>query len=119
MAHDTHAAADAPHDSSHGESHDMNLLTIGGYLLALTIATSATLLVQGSGFWTVMTNILFVLMISTAKAALVVGFFMHLKFEKGWKYVVCVPPCILGVALIFALLPDVAFKCWPVTFQAY
>ncbi|MFO0948749.1 MAG: cytochrome C oxidase subunit IV family protein [Planctomycetota bacterium] len=115
MAHETHAAGEVAHD----DSHEMSLLTIGGYLLALTIATSATLLVQGTGFWTVMTNILFVLMISTAKAALVVGFFMHLKFEKGWKYVVCVPPCILGVALIFALLPDVAFKCWPVTFQPY
>lgn len=104
----------------HEEPHaEMNLWLIGGYLLALTVATSFTLILQRSDYWGPVTNILFVLMISTLKASLVVGFFMHLFYEKAWKFFLMIPPCILGVVLIFALLPDVAFKPWPLDFRPY
>lgn len=103
----------------HEEHAEMNLYVIGGYLLMLTIATSATLILQRSEYWGHMTNILFVLMVSTVKASLVVGFFMHLFFEKVWKYFLLVPPCILGFTLVFALLPDVAYKPWPVAIRPY
>jgi cytochrome c oxidase subunit IV len=56
---------------------------------------------------------LIVLMIGVCKAALVVGFFMHFRYEKAWKYFLTVPPCILGVVAIFALLPDIAFGTYP------
>ena len=90
------------------EDHGINLWGIGACLLVLTILTSCTLFLQGTNFWNSMTNILFVLMISTCKASLVVAYFMHFKFEKGWKYCLCIPPMILFFVLVFSLLPDVA-----------
>ena len=45
--------------------------------------------------------------ISTAKAMLVVFFFMHLWWEKNWKYVLTFPAMIIGVILILLLIPDI------------
>ena len=49
----------------------------------------------------------FVLAIATAKALCVMLYFMHLKFERNWKYVLLAPTCILAIGLPLALLPDV------------
>ncbi len=49
-----------------------------------------------------------VLSIATAKALCVMLFFMHLKFERAWKYLLLVPTLILATALPFALMPDIA-----------
>ena len=48
-----------------------------------------------------------VLAIASAKALCVMLFFMHLKFERAWKYLLLVPTFILASALPFALMPDV------------
>ncbi len=45
--------------------------------------------------------------VSTAKAMLVILFFMHLWWEKSWKYVLTVPVTIIGVILVLLLIPDV------------
>ncbi len=45
--------------------------------------------------------------ISTAKAMLVILFFMHLWWEKSWKYVITVPVTIIGVVLVLLLIPDI------------
>lgn len=91
------------------DKHEMNLWVIAGYLIALTIATSSTLILQRFSFWRPGTNMLFVLTVSVCKASLVIGFFMHFKFEKAWKYFLCIPPCLLAIVGVLALLPDVAF----------
>ena len=51
--------------------------------------------------WTVMMSI------SVAKAMLVILFFMHLWWEKSWKFVLTVPAIIIGVILVLLLVPDV------------
>ncbi|MDX1967638.1 MAG: cytochrome C oxidase subunit IV family protein [Planctomycetaceae bacterium] len=48
-----------------------------------------------------------VLAIATAKALCVMLYFMHLKFERAWKYLLLAPTFILASALPFALAPDV------------
>lgn len=48
-----------------------------------------------------------VLAVAAAKALCVMLFFMHLKFERNWKYVLLAPTCILAIGLPLALLPDV------------
>ncbi|MFN0195643.1 MAG: cytochrome C oxidase subunit IV family protein [Planctomycetaceae bacterium] len=48
-----------------------------------------------------------VLAVATAKALCVMAFFMHLKFEGRWKYVLLAPTTILAIGLPLALLPDV------------
>lgn len=93
--------------------HAIPVAAIFGYLVVLTIATSSTLILSRTGMWGPMTNILFTLMVSVCKATLVVGFFMHLKFEKSWKYALCVAPCVLAVIAVCALLPDIAYEVYP------
>ncbi len=44
------------------------------------------------------------------KAAMVGWYFMHLKFEGKWVYLMLVPAGIFAAILVFALMPDVAFK---------
>lgn len=48
-----------------------------------------------------------VLGVATLKALAVMLFFMHLKFERPWKYVLLGPTVILAIGLPLALLPDV------------
>jgi cytochrome c oxidase subunit IV len=44
------------------------------------------------------------------KAALVGWYFMHLKFEGKWVYVMLIPAGILAMVLIFGLIPDIAMQ---------
>lgn len=48
-----------------------------------------------------------VLAVAVAKALCVMLFFMHLKFERNWKYVILAPTTILAIGLPLALLPDI------------
>ncbi len=48
-----------------------------------------------------------VLAIATAKALFVMTYFMHLKFEGAWKFVLLAPTMILATGLPLALLPDI------------
>ena len=48
-----------------------------------------------------------VLAVAVAKALSVMMFFMHLKFERAWKYLLLAPTIILALALPIALRPDI------------
>lgn len=48
--------------------------------------------------------------VSAAKAMLVITFFMHLWWEKRWKYVLTIPALILAVVMILLLIPDVGLR---------
>lgn len=48
-----------------------------------------------------------VLSVSVCKALCVMMFFMHLKFEGNWKYVLLAPTTILAIGLPLAILPDI------------
>lgn len=48
-----------------------------------------------------------VLAVAVAKAQYVMRYFMHLKFEGAWKYVLLLPTAILACGLPLALAPDV------------
>ncbi len=54
-----------------------------------------------------------VLAIATAKALFVLSFFMHLKFEGAWKFVILAPTAILAMGLMTALLPDIGLHYYP------
>jgi cytochrome c oxidase subunit 4 len=51
--------------------------------------------------------------LALVKAGMVGWFFMHLKFEKPWVYILIVPAGVMAVFLTLALYPDMAMK--PVT----
>lgn len=48
-----------------------------------------------------------VLAVAFAKALFVMAYFMHLKFEGRWKFVLLAPTLVLAVGLPLALLPDI------------
>jgi cytochrome c oxidase subunit 4 len=48
-----------------------------------------------------------VLSVAVAKALCVMMFFMHLKFERAWKYLLLAPTIILAFALPLSLRPDI------------
>jgi cytochrome c oxidase subunit 4 len=41
---------------------------------------------------------------------LVILFFMHLKWEANWKWVLTVPASLMSILLILALIPDVGLR---------
>ena len=55
-----------------------------------------------------------VLAVAVAKALFVMAYFMHLKFEGNWKYVLLAPTIILAMGLPLALLPDVGVHYYTV-----
>lgn len=50
------------------------------------------------------------LVLAGIKAGLVGWYFMHLKFEGKWVYLLIVPAIILAMILVLALIPDQALK---------
>ncbi|MCA9215493.1 MAG: cytochrome C oxidase subunit IV family protein [Planctomycetales bacterium] len=96
------------HDHDH-ESHGGNALylTVFGFLVVLTAASfalgNATSIKEANPgvVWAGM------MAISTAKAMLVILFFMHLKWEANWKYVLTIPCMMMSVFLVCMLIPDI------------
>jgi cytochrome c oxidase subunit 4 len=41
---------------------------------------------------------------------LVILFFMHLKWEANWKYVLTIPAMMMSVFLVCMLIPDVGMR---------
>ena len=92
-------------DHSHSESHPhVNYLFIFLALCGCTIISVALDLVEMSPALLVFA----VLAVAVAKAGFVMTYFMHLKFEGRWKFIILMPTAILGVGLMIALAPDIA-----------
>lgn len=51
-----------------------------------------------------------VLAVATCKALCVMLYFMHLKFERAWKYLLLAPTMILACTIPFALAPDIGMN---------
>ena len=49
------------------------------------------------------------LAMAVTKATLVGWYFMHLKFEGRWVYLMLVPVGLLAVVVVLGLTPDIAF----------
>jgi cytochrome c oxidase subunit IV len=103
----SHAPAHPAH--GHHEEHGSltTYLSVFVALLILTVLSFAVgnwqdLKVKAPGIvWA------FMMAVSVSKALLVILFFMHLKWEANWKYVLTVPCCIMSVFLMLMLVPDV------------
>jgi cytochrome c oxidase subunit 4 len=46
------------------------------------------------------------LLLAVVKAGMVGWYFMHLKFEGNWVYILIVPAFILAAVIVLALTPD-------------
>jgi cytochrome c oxidase subunit 4 len=107
-SHAPHATAHA-HDDGH---HD----GIAQYIyvfLALCVLTGASFFTYSS-YWPFhdqpKIGWAFMMAVSCTKAMLVILFFMHVKYEANWKYVLTVPAAFMSIFLILALVPDVGLR---------
>src|SRR5213076_1243202 len=57
----------------------------------------------------------FMMAVSCTKALLVMLFFMHLKYEASWKYVLTIPATVMAIFLMLALVPDVGRRFIQIT----
>ena len=97
-------AADAGHE--HEEYHSHGQL----YFMVFWVLCGFTLMSIGADYLQMANkNILraIILAVATSKALCVMMYFMHLKFEGAWKYLLLAPTFILAATLPFSLVPDV------------
>lgn len=115
--HDTHATpiARAPHGgehAAHAEHHPhANYLAI---FVALCICTALSAIFDLLPL-NRRTIAVLVLAVAVAKAQYVMRYFMHLKFEGKWKYVLLLPTAILACGIPLALAPDIGLHYYTPT----
>lgn len=108
--HDAHG-----HDS-HGQSaHDMShhVRQYVKVFVALCVLTTLSFLTYSDFFRNTFPPSVgwaFMMCVSCCKALLVMLFFMHLKSEADWKYVLTIPASIMSVFLALALVPDIGMR---------
>ena len=92
-------------------NHSVNYLLIFGILCFCT-AMSVVFDVVNIDSKLVLTVL--VMSIAIAKALFVMTYFMHLKFEGNWKFLLLAPTVALAMGLPLALLPDVGVHYYQV-----
>lgn len=96
------------HNATHAhESHDthhVNYLAIFG---VLCICTVLSVVFDSISSLPKAVLIVLVLAVACTKALCVMMYFMHLKFEGNWKFVLLAPTTILAIGLPLALFPDI------------
>ena len=110
------AAPAAAPEAAHGEphAHHPNYWAI---FLALCGLTAVSWLLDESVGWGLLNSHVvlsaLVLAVALAKALFVAVYFMHLKFEGRWKYVLLTPTLVLALGFPIALAPDLSFQYYP------
>ena len=106
----------APHaeaDHGHGPSHPpVNYFFVFTALCVCTVLSY--LLDEGKSVLGRTLMITGVMTIAVCKATFVMMYFMHLRFEAAWKYILLAPTAVLAMALPFTLAPDIAFHYYVV-----
>ena len=104
-----------PHDPAHPHGHAPDH-SHGGVRIYVMVAIALVFLTACSywtytPFWPFGENIVikrtWMMAVSCTKAMLVILFFMHLKWEANWKWVLTVPASLMSLLLVLALVPDV------------
>ena len=99
----------AHHDDQ--EHHGVGIFI--GVFLALCVLTTLSFLTYFE-FWRTRVPVevsrTFMMAVSCTKAMLVIMFFMHLKWEANWKWVLTVPASVMSALLILALVPDIGLR---------
>ncbi|GAB4152238.1 MAG: hypothetical protein Tsb009_28010 [Planctomycetaceae bacterium] len=98
--------------SDHHNAHHVNYFVIFGILCGCTALSVIFDVIEISNKGVLIT---LVLSVAVAKALFVMLYFMHLKFEGKWKFVLLAPTIILAAGLPLALLPDVGVHYYSVS----
>lgn len=114
MSHASHLPDDHGHAAhAHDGGHDHGGIAKYVYVfLALCFLTTMSFFTY-SDLWPwpdAAVKRLFMTAVSCTKAMLVILFFMHVKYEANWKYVLTIPASIMSVFLCLALVPDIGAR---------
>lgn len=118
MSHASHLPDDHGHSAHAHGGHDHGGHDHGGIakyiyvFLALCFLTTMSFFTY-SDLWPwqdAAVKRLFMTAVSCTKAMLVILFFMHVKYEANWKYVLTIPASIMSVFLCLALVPDIGAR---------
>ena len=107
-SHDDHAGHD---QAEHAHADHGGIGKYMAVFVALCVLSSASFFTV-SDFWPFSQHVAwaFMMAVSCGKALLVVLFFMHVKYEASWKYVLTIPATIMAVSLGLALVPDIGLR---------
>jgi caa(3)-type oxidase subunit IV len=112
-----HHSASAPHDphaahghEDHGHGGLMKYIYVFIALCLLTTMSFFTYTEYWRNHFDVRAGWFLMMAVSCSKAMLVILFFMHVKYEANWKYVLTIPASIMSVFLVLALVPDVGLR---------
>ena len=106
--HGAHGQHAAEHHESHGGTG--LYLAVTGALMVLTLGSFLTYWEGFRETVPLQARWLFMMAVAVTKACLVMLFFMHLKWEANWKYVLTIPSIIMAIFLMAALVPDVGLR---------
>jgi cytochrome c oxidase subunit 4 len=111
---DGHATGTQAHDS-HAPHHVWYFGVFGALCVLTAISVLCDLFhIEGKEFHGInLVLAALVLSVATAKALFVMTYFMHLKFEGRWKFLLLSPTVILALGLPLALIPDVGAHYYP------
>jgi cytochrome c oxidase subunit 4 len=100
-------------DHGHGDHHEVGIAQYIYVFIALCVLTTASFFTYSS-YWPFhaqpMIGWAFMMAVSCTKAMLVILFFMHVKYEANWKYVLTIPAAFMSIFLVLALVPDVGMR---------
>ncbi|MBX3424132.1 MAG: cytochrome C oxidase subunit IV family protein [Pirellulales bacterium] len=111
----THSAAEphAAHDHDHHGPKGVGIyVAVAIALVFLTACSYATY----TPVWetligdSVAVKRIWMMAVSCTKAMLVIMFFMHLKWEANWKWVLTIPASLMSLFLVLMLVPDVGLR---------
>jgi cytochrome c oxidase subunit 4 len=105
-----HAHAAGHDDAGH---HDVGIAKYIYVFIALCVLTTMSFFTYSSAWpFHEQPNIgrSFMMAVSCTKALLVILFFMHVKYEANWKYVLTIPAAFMSLFLLLALVPDVGLR---------
>ncbi len=88
------------------DSHSVGYVTIWMWLVLLLGAGVALIALPLSKTLAV----ILIFAVATVKAVLVVRHYMHVRAQPVMVYAILTVPLVLAIALLFVLLPDIAFK---------
>jgi len=98
----------------HNDHPYVNYWMIFGFLCVLTTASVVADVIDIEHLFNLAVLAVVVLLISCFKASYVIRYFMHLKFERGWKYIILLPTTVLALAIPFALASDIGIHYYDV-----
>jgi cytochrome c oxidase subunit 4 len=111
---DSHGHGLPAHGAHGADGHDHGGLAKYIYVfIALCVLTGCSFFTYSS-LWpfheTPQIGWTFMMIVSCTKALLVILFFMHVKYEANWKYVLTIPAGFMSIFLVCALVPDVGMR---------